>query len=370
MGVDSEKDEFSFDDFVMSDDPIQIQEKEEDEEVVDDTKKSDDTEEEEESGKDEESDEGELDDDQDEDEDDIEEEESDDDEQKDEGNGFKSIIELMHEQNGWEYKDEDFPDDSVEGLNDFIREIVDSNSEPKFASDESKRFNDFIAKYGIEKAGDFLETNFGNTDYSEFKADNETQAKTLMRDYLKETTKFSDKKIEKQIEKADELGELEDEFEEMQEFMISSHKKKAEDLERIEEEAKVAKQQEFQGYLNSQKDRIDSAKEIAGFELNEKDKDGLFKFAYEQGRDGKTGYQKLRESDTDLDLKLLWLAYKGVDKAKISKDAESNVAKRLKKQLSRHSDSATGSNKGAGAPKKSNSKKSNGSDYSAFVLNK
>jgi hypothetical protein len=370
-------DELDFNSFVLSDDPIQIQEAETDEKDEGKEEPSGDEDDSEEDDGDEGEDTQSLDEGE-EDEDESEEEEEEDSDSKTEeedesdeelGNGFTSIIQMMHEQNGWEYIAEDFEGkDSIEGLNEFLGEVISQNSVPDYASDETKRFDDFVRKYGEENAHKFLEANFGETDYENLDPSNEEDLKALHRDYLKETTKFSDKKIERQIKKAEDLGELDEDFDEMKEFMLNAKKEKAEAIEKAEEEAKVARQQEFQNYLNTQKKRIEDSTEIAGFDLSKKDKEGLYKFAYEQGRDGKTGYQKLREEDPDLDLKLLMLAYKGVDKAKISKEAESKQAKKLKKELSRHVDYNSGKSKGTTAPKKNSNKE--GTDYSAFVLRK
>jgi hypothetical protein len=288
-------------------------------------------------------------------------------EEEDLGNGFTSIIEMMHEHNGWEYNAEDFSDkDSIEGLNDFIKEVITNNSRPDYASEESQKFDEFIQKYGAEKAADYLKKNYGEVDYEILSSDNEEDAKRLMKDYLKKTTKFSDAKIEKQIKKAEDLGELDEDFEEMKEFMLESKKKEAEEFEKSQEQEKISRQKQYQDYLETQKKRITDSKEIAGFEMTDKLADELYKFGYVQGRDGKTGYERLREKDKDIDLKLLMLAHKGVDKAKIGKEAETKVAKKLKKELSRFKDKATGSSKGAKAPKKNNPKQD--TDYGAFVL--
>ena len=61
-------------------------------------------------------------------------------------------------------------------------------------------------------------------------------------------------------------------------------------------------------------------------------------------------------------------AYKGLDKKKISKFADSDAAKKLKKDLSRHRDSSAKPVSKAGAPRKNNKKKSEGTDYNAFLM--
>lgn len=277
------------------------------------------------------------------------------------------LIELMHENAGWEYDESKFKDtDTVEGLMDFVGEVIEANSKPEFASDEVAKFNEFVSKYGAEKAADYLDVNYGNTDYESLDTSSEDVQKQIYTDYLKRTTKFSDTKITKEVKKLADLDELEGEVGDAKEYLIADDKKAKEDFEKVQEQAAVSQQENFKKYLGTQKERIESAKEIAGFELNEKDKEGLYKFAFETDRSGKTAYQKLKETDKDLDLKLLLLAYKGVDKAKITKEATTATTKKLKKSLSRFKDNKSGGGSGTATPKKQNP--NSDINYNDFIL--
>lgn len=277
------------------------------------------------------------------------------------------LIEMIHEANGWEFDEEKFKDkDSIDGLMDFVGEIIEQNSKPEFASDEVAEFNDFVNKYGAEKAGEFLEVTYGQTDYENMDLKDEDNQKALYSEYLSSTTKFSKEKIAKEVKKLADLDELEDEIEDAKKYLIEENAKQKENLIKQEEAAKQAQAENFNKYLSTQKDRISSAKEIAGFELSDKDKEGLYKFAFEADRTGKTAYQKLKEEDKDLDLKLLMLAYKGVDKDKISKSATTETTKKLKKSLSRFKDKNDIKGSGGITPKKSNPKSE--INYNDFVL--
>jgi len=277
------------------------------------------------------------------------------------------LIELIHEENGWDFDAEKFKGkDKVSDLMDFVGDVIEQNSVPEFASDEVKEFNDFVAKHGADKAADFLSVSYGNTDYESMDMTNEGAQKKVYSDYLKKTTKFSDAKIDKEINKLVDLDELEGEVEEAKTYLVEDAKKQKEDFLAKEAEAKESNAANFTKYLGEQKDRIDSSKEIAGFELSDKDKKGLYKFAFETDKQGKTGYQKLKESDADLDLKLLLLAYKGVDKNKISKSATTETVKKLKKNLSRFKDSKSGGGTGVKSPKKANPNAD--INYNDFIL--
>jgi hypothetical protein len=277
------------------------------------------------------------------------------------------LIEMIHEANGWEYDEEKFKNnDSIDGLMDFVGEIIEQNSVPQFASEEVEKFNKFVKEYGADKAAEYLEVNYGSVDYETIDLSSEDNQKRVYTDYLKSTTKFSDEKIAKEVKKLADLDELEAEVEDAKKYLVEDVEKQKVAFEKHQEELKKTQAYNFNKYLGEQKNRIDSAKEIAGFELSDKDKEGLYKFAFETDRTGKTEYQKLKEKDKDLDLKLLMLAYKGVDKEKISKSATTETAKKLKKSLSRFKDKKDVKGSGTKAPKKSNPNKD--IDYNDFLL--
>jgi hypothetical protein len=276
------------------------------------------------------------------------------------------LIEAIHEKSGWEFKEEDFKDkNSVEGLMEFVDEVIAANSNPEFASDEVASFNEFVSKYGIEKAGEYLETNYGQVDYETIDTEDVDNQKRVYKDYLKSSTKYSDAKIDKEIKKLIDLDELGEEIEDAKAYLIEDNKTKKVEFERNQELAKQAQIDNFNNYLDTQKNRIDNAKKIAGFEPTKKEREDFYKFAYVKDRTGKTGYQKHKEANESLDLDLLWHAFKGTNKESISKGVKTETAKKLKESLSRRKDNKGGGT-GVVAPKKSNPKKD--VDYNQFLI--
>jgi hypothetical protein len=277
------------------------------------------------------------------------------------------LIEAIHEQAGWEFKEDAFKDnDSVEGLMDFVSEVIASNSVPEFASDEVAAFNDFVSKYGADKAGDYLEVNYGQIDYDTIDLENEDNQKRVYAEYLKASTKYSSAKIDKEIKKLVDLDELGDEMEEAKEYLVKDKEAKKVAFEQQQEAAKAAQIESFNNYKATQKTRIENAKDIAGFEPTKEEREDFYKFAYETDRTGKTGYQKYKEQNENLDLELLWHAFKGTNKDKLSKGVKTETAKKLKKSLSRHKDVKAGGGTGTKAPKKANPKKD--VNYNDFLL--
>ena len=101
------------------------------------------------------------------------------------------------------------------------------------------------------------------------------------------------------------MDELGDEVKEAKEYMVGYDKEQKESLSKQLEQEKQAQAANYQSFLENQKKAIKDAKEIAGFEITDKLSDELFEFGFVRGRDGKTGYEKLKEEDPQLDLKLL-----------------------------------------------------------------
>lgn len=380
MSDNKESDGINFDDFVIGDDfeetlniageekqPEEVKDEEEtketDDEVIDENQDGDDGE-----GDD---DDDQIEEDDDSDEDESEEIEDDADGESEDEDSFVPLIEAIHQHNGWEFDAEAFEDGSINGLMDFIGEVVEANSKPEYASQESAKFDEFVRRYGPEKASEYLQANYGEMDYEKEDFSDDDSKKELMRNYLKETTKFSDAKIEKEVKKAEELGELdeEDTINEYKEHMVESAKERAKAVEERAEQERVRRYEDYQNYLSSQKNRIDSTEEISGHKLSKKEKDEFYKFTYEVGNDGKTGYQRIREEDKDLDLKLLWSAFRDSNQSGFKKKVESDVAKKVKKNLSRYTDKNSKKQSGVGRAegKKTKSKDTN---YNDFVLNR
>jgi hypothetical protein len=108
--------------------------------------------------------------------------------------------------------------------------------------------------------------------------ESEELQKTLYRNYLKATTKFSDAKIEKEISRLVDLDELLDSSKEAKEALKEIH---AEEIEKAKQEALIEKQkrqEEYKEQINFLNDRIKKTSEIIpGIKINEKDQKELFK---------------------------------------------------------------------------------------------
>lgn len=281
---------------------------------------------------------------------------------------YLPLIEMIHEANGWQdiYKQREGEfkeNDSIDGLMNVIGEIISQNSAPKYASDATKAFDEFVSKYGEERAGEFLELNYGAVNYESFDISKVENQERIYRDYLKATTPFSDSKIDKEIKRLVDLEELEGEVEEAKKFLVEDTKRKAEELE-ISEKRKIEEAEaKWNAHVEEQKKKILNLEEIAEFKLEKKEREQFFDYLYKSDKSGKTPYQKDMEDNSDLKLALAYHAFKGTNKSKIAQIAETEAAKKLRESLSRKKDTK---GKGTAAPRQQNP--NGGADYNSWVL--
>ena len=179
--------------------------------------------------------------------------------------------------------------------------------------DEGVAFEDLLAIDKQRMSLNFITEDTLSTD--------ENVQKQIVKEYLKETTKFSDSLIDKQIERLEITGELTDEakgyFEELKQINA------AKELQAVEQ-AKV-RQQEFrqqqEKILNDFKETLEKTEEIIpGIKLNRNIKDQIFKtLTTPVTQDPNTGaplnaIAKARLEDPinfEKNLAYVWLATKG-----------------------------------------------------------
>jgi hypothetical protein len=179
--------------------------------------------------------------------------------------------------------------------------------------DEGVAFEDLLAIDKQRMSLNFITEDTLSTD--------ENVQKQIVKEYLKETTKFSDSLIDKQIERLEITGELTDEakgyFEELKQINAAKEQQAV-------EQAKV-RQQEFrqqqEKILNDFKETLEKTEEIIpGIKLNRNIKDQIFKtLTTPVAQDPNTGaplnaIAKARLEDPinfEKNLAYVWLATKG-----------------------------------------------------------
>lgn len=222
-----------------------------------------------------------------------------------------------------------------ESLAEFLRESVKQNSNPEFASEEVKKFNDFVKNGG--KPEQYLDAMYGQPDFESINLEgNEAAQKEVLRVFL--TAEYPNRKpewIADKIERYENSGVLEDEAKDALTSLIEIQKTEKESLaerQRLAYEEQVA---QYEQQVKALEERINKKDDILGQSLTKSEKKELFDFATKHDKNGKTAYEKAMESNPDAGLAVLMLAKYNFDIGAFTKAAKKETIKDLKKNLSR-----------------------------------
>lgn len=219
----------------------------------------------------------------------------------------------------------------VKGLVELMREIVEENSTPTFASDDVAKLNDFVLNGGdITK---FIEATSGVTELSKLDMSKEDNQKLVVKELLKNKG-YSDTRIDKAIERYEDAGTLEEEAIDAKDILAEYREK---DKERLLEETKKtslqAKEQQRQ-YITDVESTINNMEAIRGVPVTKAEKAKLMDYIFRPTSEGITQYQKdYIKSHANL-VESAYFTMKGDSLVqKVKTQANSEAARRLKEKL-------------------------------------
>ena len=242
-----------------------------------------------------------------------------------------TFADLFAEELDWKFEEGEKPK-SMKDLVDYMQNIIEENSIPKYASDQVKELDDFVKNGGdlteFYKKVYNQEVNIDTVDLTK-----ESNQKIVIKENLRNRG-YSEARIEKLITRYEEADSLEDEandsLEELKEFR---EKNKAQLLESQEKQAKASLKQEQEFISNVQK-IINDATSIRGVELSKKEKQQLIDYIFKPEKDGETKYQKEYNKDLLNLVESAFFTMKGKDFVQqIEKKATAEATKKLKLKL-------------------------------------
>lgn len=276
-------------------------------------------------------------------------------EEEESGISFKPLAQAMFEHNGWTFKDEFLEEDSLDGFNNLLSNIVAANSKPQYSNEVVERFDHYVANGGNPK--DFIDIMWGQEDLSHYNLEITYHQKEILKNFYRQTTRFSEEKINKEIKRVEGLGELEEEAKDAFNYFTQEQEKKKANLEKELAQRKQQEQREYNEYIAGIQRSIKDAEHIAGFELNNAEKKDFFKYLTEV--DPKTGYTKYQMelyNEPNSQLELAYLKYKGVNKKQLEKSLRSGVIQGVRETVSKFTESGgLGRNTASPAKKKDSS---------------
>ena len=242
-----------------------------------------------------------------------------------------AFADLFAEELGWEFGENEKPKSAKDIVN-YMQNIIDENSIPKYASDEIKELDDFV-KDGGNLRDFYSKVYTPEINLDKINLEKVPDQKAVISANLKHKG-YSDSRIEKLIARYEENEELEDEakdsFEEEKEY---KEKTKKELLEQTKKQAAESTKEQLK-FVKNVEDIISTSSTIRGIDISEKDKKSLIEYIFKPESDGSTKYQK----DYSSNLKnLVESAYFTMKKdtlvKQIEKKASTNAIKDLKFKL-------------------------------------
>lgn len=240
---------------------------------------------------------------------------------------------------GWnmdDIKEEDRPL-TVDDLTDYIREVVNQNSVPKYADERVQQLDEYVKNGG--KFEDFYGQQQTSLSYDNLDMDDETNQKNVISELLKYSG-YTDEQIKNKIERYEDADMLGEESEDAL-SRLKSIKKQQIEYEQQQQQLYMQQQEEQQKAFYTQcMNQINNLQSVQGIQIPASDRAKLADYIFNVDQDGVSKFQKDYNDQDKFINNLLTTAYitmKGDSLITTAKrDGESSATEKLRKIL-RHS---------------------------------
>lgn len=205
-----------------------------------------------------------------------------------EGSAISSLFDAISEQFGWELTEEDERPETAEELVEYIRDVIQENAIPEYASEDVAKLDEFVRNGGNIQDYYNKQTEF-NLDSIDI--EKESNQRAIITEFYKRKG-LSDKQIEKKLNRFDDAGTLQDEAEDDLEALKEIISEEQEQL--LQQQKIIAqktKQQQQQFYTNVVNE-IKGFDTMHGIKIPESDKRQLLDYIFKPDASGVTKYQK------------------------------------------------------------------------------
>ena len=247
-----------------------------------------------------------------------------------------ALFDAIGEQFGWNMDEieEDTRPVTVEGLTDYIRQVVDQNSVPEYADERIQALDAYVKNGG--RFEDFYAAQQQVVNYDNINLEDESNQRTVIRDLLK-ASGYTDEQINNKIDRYESADMLEEEAEDALSRLKVIKQQETERLQRQQEAEMKRQQEETKAFYDTMYKDISGLTNIRGINIPKEDRKQLFDYIFKQDADGLTQYQK--DFNKNLSKNLIESAYftmkadSFITEAK--KTGETTAAQKLR-QLLRH----------------------------------
>ena len=245
-----------------------------------------------------------------------------------------ALFDAVAEKFGWDINDidEEHRPVTVEGLTDYLRDVVDQNSTPEYADERIQKLDEYVKNGG--KFEDFYAIQQSQINYDNIDIEDETNQKTVIRELLR-ASGYSDQQISNKIDRYEANDMLEEEAEDALSRLKVIKQQETEELQRQQEALRKQQEEQNKKFFNDVSTQIGSLTSIRGIAIPKEDRKALYDYIFKQDAHGVSQYQK--DFNQNLVKNLIESAYftmkadAFVTEAK--KTGETTAAQKLRKML-------------------------------------
>lgn len=197
---------------------------------------------------------------------------------------FDAFAEALH----WDVDDEDKPQ-SIEGLIEYIEDVVEQNSRPTYADERIAKLDQYVKNGG--RFEDFYTAQSSRESYDTLDMEDESNQKAVVRDYMK-LQGYTDEQINRKIERYEDADMLEDEAADAVNYLKRVREQQLQQAQAEQEQARLYQEQQATEFMNSLNESIGNLTNIRGISVPKEDRIALLNYITRTDADGLTQYQK------------------------------------------------------------------------------
>ena len=197
---------------------------------------------------------------------------------------FDAFAEALH----WDVDDDDKPQ-SIEGLIDYIEDVVEQNSKPTYADERIAQLDQYVKNGG--RFEDFYTAQSSRETYDTLDMEDESNQKAVVRDYMK-LQGYTDEHINRKIERYEDADMLEDEAADAVNYLKRVREQQLQQAQAEQEQARLYQEQQATEFMNSLNESIGNLTNIRGISVPKEDRIALLNYITRTDADGLTQYQK------------------------------------------------------------------------------
>lgn len=205
-----------------------------------------------------------------------------------EKNNIGVFFDAFAEELGWDVNDDDKPT-TVEGLVDYMSQVIEQNSAPQYADDRIAQLDAYVKNGG--KFEDFYQRQQETVSYENMDMEDESNQKAAVRDYLKYQG-YTDDQINRKIERYEDGDLLEEEAEDAVARLKQINQMKLEEQQKQQAYEKQVQEQQAAQFMQDLSTTVGSLNSIRGVAIPKQDRKALFDYITKTDADGLTRYQK------------------------------------------------------------------------------